>query len=226
MKRRDCVKLLAATALAPAWLRRAFADVSVHADGVELRDGPSLVLVIPRDDNAKWDRGDAFGALLQHASDGELAPLALVDLVAQPAATFGVAGDPLMILVPGKSDGDAPKLRILDGKLPPPPVVARSTIPEQVRVASRQRVALLARLIGDALARLRACDRRSDATLAAIARARYVEEPPRGVHWAHSTMCGLEVEGAPELADQVDCGMGALTDESRRFLYLFTRRRR
>ncbi len=47
---------------------------------------PTLVLVIPADDSARWRRGMAFGELLNHGSDQDLAPLAMYEVI---CATMG-----------------------------------------------------------------------------------------------------------------------------------------
>jgi hypothetical protein len=221
------MRLLAAAALWPTWLRRAFADVTVHGDALlrrdGRRDGPTLVLIVPRDDHDKWDRGEAFGELLNYGSDRDLAPLALVDVVCLPAQKLDIKGDPLMVFV------DGGKQQLLDGKLPRIPndafseVLAGGDSPAQI-AASDARIALLSRLIRRALGPRRDADARSDASLATLARARYVKRPPPGTHWAHSGGCGYTIEGAPDLNHDVDCGMGHVPHRSARFLYFLTRR--
>jgi hypothetical protein len=222
VKRRDCIGLLAAAALWPAWLRRAFADVTVRGTAPLHIVAPTLVLIIPQKDDDKLDRGQAFGELLNYGSDHDLAPLALVDVVCLPAARLDVAGDPLMVFV----DGD--KKQILDGKLPA--LFPRNQRGEYVytdenaSTVTPRRMALLAALIQRALGPRRAADARGDGALAEVARARYVERAPAGTHWARDGGCGVDVEHAPELSDNVDCGMGHVPYRSARFLFFFTRR--
>src|SRR4051812_67884 len=99
MNRRHFLRVSSAAALAfasaPAWLRRAFADSSCPADAdperlVSLASAYRraqqtgrrlLVLVIPEQAMLGWDRGAAFGELLNHGSDEQLAPLASVEVV-------------------------------------------------------------------------------------------------------------------------------------------------
>jgi hypothetical protein len=218
------MKLLAAAALWPGWLRRAFSDVTVRGEVPARIHGPTLVLVLPQKDELKYERGTAFGELLNYGSDRDLAPLALANVVCLSATQLPipVAGDPLMVF----DDGD--KQQILDGKLPKL-VYPRNEFdwdrpePEVVQ-ATERRMALLAGLIQRALGPYRAADKRSDATLAALARARYVKRPPPGTHWANGGTCGITVENAPELSENVDCGMGHVPYRSGRFLYFYTRR--
>jgi hypothetical protein len=216
------MRLLAATALWPAWLRRAFADVTVHGAIPARIVGPTLVLIIPRKDNDKLDRGQAFGELLNYGSDRDLAPLALVNVVCLPANQLDVKGDPLMVFV----DGD--KKQILDGDLPPLPTLGDPRdfehVDENANRVTQRRMALLAGLIQRALGPRRAADKRGDVALSDLARAHYVKQPPAGTHWANGGGCGVEVENAPELSDNVDCGMGHVPYRSARFLFFFTRR--
>ena len=82
----------AAGATMPAWLAACFRAEGEPGDplggaGVDRlddalraarRDGkPLLAIVIPRDDDAKYERGEAFGALLTHGPTRALADLAL-----------------------------------------------------------------------------------------------------------------------------------------------------
>lgn len=103
MKRRAFIATMAA---APWFIRRAFGDTSVvgaTGSGARTTTRPTLVLVVPRDETARWNRGLVFGELLNHGSDRELAPLALVDVVCAPAADFGVKDEPLMLYVVGNT---------------------------------------------------------------------------------------------------------------------------
>jgi hypothetical protein len=179
-------------------------------------------LIIPREDRDKIDRGQAFGELLNYGSDRDLAPLALVNVVCLPAAQLDLANDPLMVFV----DGD--KRQILDGKLPmlPDPHEAHAfdKLDPDVVKATDRRMALLGGLIQHALGSRRALDQRGDAALSGLARARYVQKPPPGTHWANGGMCGITVEHAPELSETVDCGMGHVPYRSGRFLYFYSRR--
>ena len=199
MKRRAFILGLAA---APWFVRRAFGDASIAdagagaatvATGVRSSPPtrPTLVLIVPRDDGARWDRGSAFGALLNHGGDRDLAPLALVDVVCARAAHYGVADEPLMLLVVGSS------VRRLNAGLPKD---------------DGGRIRVLGALVREVLP----IEGKSARELAAVARERYVKRAPRGARWGRTTMCGNEYEEGP--AEMVDCGMGHVPDVSRRFL--------
>src|SRR5689334_1173977 len=94
MKRRSFLVGGAAAALTswPAWIARAFDPDSTCSDSERLeglfdsyrnarRAGkPLLVLVIPKDDDKKWERGTWFGQVLNYGADDTLAMLSLVTL--------------------------------------------------------------------------------------------------------------------------------------------------
>lgn len=62
--------------------------------------------------------------------------------------------------------------------------------------------------------------------LAQAARARLRDREIPGSRWARSTGCGEDIENAPpEEQTMVDCGMGNVPAESRRFLWFFTRKK-
>ena len=191
VKRRAFIVGLSA---APWFIRRAFGDASIGSPAAA-PTRPTLVLVVPRDDGARWERGSAFGELLNHGGDRELAPLALVDVVCARAKDFGVSDEPLMLLVVGSTvhrlnavlpKDDAGRIRVLGG-------LVREVLPLEGKSAG---------------------------ALAAAARERYVKKAPRGARWGHTTMCGNEYEEGP--AEMVDCGMGHVPEASRRFLDFYT----
>ena len=199
MKRRAFLVGLAA---APWWIRRAFGDASVGGEraigaaAVAQTARPTLVLVVPRGASERWERGAAFGELLNHGGDRELAPLALVDVVCAPARDFGVAGEPLMLLVVGST------VHRLDGPLPK-------------RDADRRA------WLGAFARKLVPLDGKSAGELAKLARERYVKKAPRGARWGRTTMCGAEYDEGP--AEVVDCGMGSLDGPARRFLDFYVK---
>jgi hypothetical protein len=204
MKRRA---FLVGLASAPLWIRRAFGDASVGGARVGLRAGdaatttttttrPTLVLVVPRDENERWERGAAFGEWLNHGDDRALAPLALVDVVCAPARDFGVSGSPLLLLVVGST------VHRLDGALPKGAADRRARI-------------------GDFVRKLVPIDGKSVGELAKSARERYVKKAPRGARWGRTTMCGAEYDEGP--ADAVDCGMGSVSEPARRFLDFYVK---
>lgn len=103
MKRRRFLAGTAAAALTswPAWIARAFDPESTCSDGERLeglfdsyrnarRAGkPLLVLVIPTDDNEKWERGAWFGQVLNYGADDTLAMLSLVTLSCATSEELG-----------------------------------------------------------------------------------------------------------------------------------------
>lgn len=102
MKRRA---FIAALATAPWFIKRAFGDASLRDSRVAGRPTtrPTLVLVVPRDQSDRWQRGKIFGEMLTHADDTLLARLALVDVTCARAADFGTRGEPLMLFVVGST---------------------------------------------------------------------------------------------------------------------------
>ena len=200
MKRRAFV---ASLAMAPLWLRRAFADASIGAApagggaraGATATDRPRLVFVVPRDARARAERGAAFTDLLLNGRDRDLAPLALADVVCAPASDFGVAGEPLMLFVVGST------VRVLDVVSPPEGQRSRE---------------YLGALIREVLP----VPGKSEHELAGVARRRYVTRAPRGARWGRTTMCGIEYEKGPP-AEAVDCGMGHVGESARRFLSFY-----
>lgn len=87
------------------------------------RGKPLLVLVIPRESDAKWDRGRALGAWINHADEEGMADLALVDVVC--AGAEEVAGEfpeidpveePWMFFVDTR--GVLPMVQPIDPELP------------------------------------------------------------------------------------------------------------
>ena len=203
MKRRA---FIAGLATAPLWIRRAFGDASVGGARVGLRANgaattaaatrPALVLIVPPDEGERWERGAAFGDWLNHGDDGALAPLALVDVICAPARDFGVSGDPLMLFVVGST------VHRLDGALP------KGDGPRRA-------------LIGGFVRKLVWTEGKPIAELAKAARERYVKKAPRGARWGRTSMCGAEYEEGP--ADAVDCGMGSVSEPSRRFLDFYVK---
>ena len=117
MKRRALLGAAAASAgvlTCPSWLARAFAQVTASEELAALSDAyrraqrtgrPLLVLVIPAQQEARWDRAQALGELLNHGGDDVLADLALAEVACATMATLRTlvpqagTGEPLMVLV-------------------------------------------------------------------------------------------------------------------------------
>jgi len=192
MKRRA---FLVGFAAAPWWIRRAFADASVGGMRASPTTRPTLVFVVPRAEADHWERGAAFGELLNHGGDRDLAPLALADVECARADRFGVRDEPLLVFVEGST------VRELRGTLPKGDAARR-------------------RMLGDFIREVLPLTGKSPRQLAAVARQRYVKKAPRGARWGNTGMCGASYEEGP--ADNVDCGMGSLDEPSRRFLDFYT----
>jgi hypothetical protein len=118
MHRRDFLRTAAAgTALAalPGWLAGCFQSVVKQGDlGPDLDAArrraasagkPLLVLVIPKADEGRHERGTLFGGLLNHGGDEALADLALAEVACGTTDDVGRAlghvadGEPLALLV-------------------------------------------------------------------------------------------------------------------------------
>jgi len=141
----------------PVWLRRAFGAESGGACPLpEGHDGtmrwrrivsnayrraqqagkPLLAFVVPKIDagdegpgfERMWDRGRAFGELLNHGDDEALATLALAEIVCAPMSALralapSLEGEPLMVLI--ETDVVPARVRALDVELPQPERWAR-----------------------------------------------------------------------------------------------------
>jgi hypothetical protein len=206
MKRRA---FLAGFLAAPWLVREAFGDASISGPARVTATEPTLVLVVPKDERTRWDRGAAFGELLNHGSDRDLAPLATVDVMCARASQLGAKGDPLMLYVEGG------RVWQLNGVLPQYHQYGRGRRdldPDEAAVA-QERIELLSTLIREVLPR----PRLPIAQAAARARARWVQHAPSGSRWGHADGCGTWYEGEDK-SDAPDCGMGHVPAASARFL--------
>ncbi|MGK3968470.1 hypothetical protein WMF01_48765 [Sorangium sp. So ce1667] len=186
-----------------------------------------LVLVIPADDSAKWERGRAFGELLNFGADRDLAPLAGVEVVCATMADLrkivpgAGGGEPLMVLV--RTDKVPAAATPLDASLPA--FKSRRSLDrsswEQRQKDEEKIAAQRIGALGDLLRRALGADERNAAARAAGVRARLVKQPPAGAHWASSNGCGTTIEGVEENG-AIGCGMGHVPEKSRRFLYFFS----
>ena len=208
-------------AAAPCLISRACADASVAATAPSpspslaarlVRRGPTLA--VPRPAEERRDRGAACGELLDHGGGDLLAPLATVDVECAASAELGVAGDPLLLFVDGKS------VRPLDAALPQYHISDDGDDDQEAQTTA-QRIAVPARLIHRSLEPCMsgATSTREDAALSC---SRYRERPPRGARWARTRGCGTRDEEAPRGA-MPDCGMGQVRAQSARFLAFHVR---
>ena len=187
------------------------------------------MFVIPDDDGKKWERGRAFGELLNHGSAAQLAPLGLCEVVcATMAEVRGLlpsagAGEPLMVLI---DSAQVPaRVQRIDPMLPDYPNEQRFDADWATRVKredaiSDQRIAVLARHLTAAVAPDSSSLAGREAALAGEVRDRLVKQRVPGSHWANASGCGTRVE---EDKDEVGiaCGMGHVPSKSSRFLYLY-----
>ncbi|AKT36694.1 hypothetical protein [Chondromyces crocatus] len=185
-----------------------------------------LVFIIPLSNELKNERGHAFGELLNHGGDADLAPLSDVEVVCATLADLKKVvpdagdGEPLMVLVHTQS---TPTATPLDTPLPVDPPDATTSWEER----RKQEDALIVRRIAALGALLRkglGADERKVEARAAGVRARLVKQPPAGARWASASGCGVTIEGEQN-RPMMACGMGHVPEKSRRFLYFFSLQR-
>lgn len=250
MKRRQVLGMASSAAVAalwPAWLRAAFADTPacdvpagalarVAALSAAMKRGreagrPLLVCVIPEDDMAKWERGHAFGELLNHGDDVQLAPLARVEVACATMADLkrlvpnAGAGEPMMVLVAtDRVPAPVRQINVTLSAYPTSFIYQEGETREQREktedAISDQRIAAMADAIRGAVG----ADDAHAADLAKEVRARLVKRPLAGSRWAKGYGCGAEIEGDKD-SFGVACGMGHVPKKSTRFLYFFTKQR-
>jgi hypothetical protein len=201
MKRRA---FLAGFLAAPWLVRQAFGDASLGGTPRVTATEPTLVLVVPKDAQQRWDRGTAFGEFLNYGRDRDLAPLGAIDVVCAPAARFGIAGDPLMLYV------EHGRIWQIDGVLPQ---YGGFALDAGAEATAKERIELLSALIREVVPR----PKLPIAQAAGRARARWVNHAPPGGRWMHAESCGSSVEGE-ERGDMPDCGMAHVPAASARFL--------
>jgi hypothetical protein len=238
---RTSVSGAAALALAgaPGFIRRAFADSSCAPQPrarlaslagayrrAQRAGTPLLVLIVPEDVDAQWDRGMAWGELLNHGTDAQLAPLARVEVACASMrdvvelAPSAAGREPLAMAI--DTAGSPAQVTRIDGNLPQyPSDFRRGDWQEITRVEAgitSARIELIARLLRDALAPNG--DAGDAAVLAQSVRARLTDHPPVGARWARSSGCGTIVEGQNDNS-VFGCGMGHVPEKSQRFLAFF-----
>lgn len=223
---------------APRWIQKAFAAEPSSKTLVfdayrRARRGrrPLLVFIIPADPAKRWQRGHAIGAFITHATDAQLAPLALCEVVCATAAH-------VHLLVPGAPAGE-PLAMLIDTTAVPATVDAvtvdldnpvtvggrggnwqeREAAANKIVQANIDRIAVA---VGDTIERRAGT---AKPALAASARARLSDIEIPGARWAHSGGCGTTYEhpdkNAPVVA--IGCGMGFTPEKSRRFLFLLAK---
>jgi hypothetical protein len=233
MNRRHFLLLTGALATAPAFIRRAFADESLlplppgaeplaSLAGAYRRAQRSskalLVLVIPRDDGHKWDRGAAFGAFLNYGDDDAIAPLDGCEVVCAGMAEVkklvpsAPDGEPLMVVI--DTQRVPATARALDATLPEyPDRFARGADDWKALTAREDRITERRMTLLDALLQ--------PLGVAGDVRARLVKRRIPGSHWANASGCGTNVEDDGDDSMHLACGMGHVPSRSSRFLYLY-----
>jgi hypothetical protein len=204
------------------------AGVSEAYRAAQRAQRPLLVLVIPEDNSARWDRGTSFGALLNHGPDDALVALGLVELACAPMSALrqlvpqAPAGEPLMVLIdPSRMPATA---AALDAPLPPMPSDPHA-LDDALDAAIDARIAALASLLRRGLAsRLAALTPSARAAAQQRAIDTHRAHRIRGSYWATDDGCGVYVEEVPEVGGY-DCGMGHTPPRARRFLHFFAARR-
>ncbi|MBN8612860.1 MAG: hypothetical protein J0L92_19855 [Deltaproteobacteria bacterium] len=221
----------------------AFAQERVPSDGLlaglseayraaQRAGRPLLVLVIPEDNGARWERGSALGAFLNHGTDDAMTAVGSCELTCAPMTVLrqlvpqAPPGEPLLVLVdPARVPAS---VSAIDPALPPEPPYA---VDGEDWEAQRTRedayvdaqIAAISNAVVAALATRIAASTPAQRT-AARARAidTYRAHRVRGSYWAFSGGCGVSVEDAPpQLESMVACGMGHTPERARRFLYFF-----
>ena len=243
MKRRHALFGLSAATAALAWpsmITQAFAQTSERAPAdafssleqawreAQTHGRPMLVLVIPNDPTLNWERGRAFGALINHGSDTAMQSLGLAQLACARMSDMRrlfpntPSGEPLMFLVePGMLD---PAVSALDAAWPTRSETMRAPSFHESRAAddalfTRQLAIvteILERGLGVRRRRLSIAARRASA---ARATATYRSQSVPGSHWALRGGCALQVEGHARIGG--GCGMGHTPALAERFLYFF-----
>jgi len=159
----------------PAWAGdeavAAMGDVAAAYRRAKGLGKPLLVLVIPATDDTKYERGQVFGALLNHGGTGVNLDLALCELVCATAADVTkqvdgvkIEGDPLMVLV---ETGETPRAVPINPEIKYDLEDAWEAGREQYDKATKERLDKVAASLRAAVAP----DRESVAVRAALAQA-------------------------------------------------------
>ncbi|MBN8612859.1 MAG: hypothetical protein J0L92_19850 [Deltaproteobacteria bacterium] len=233
---------IGAAAAWPALVSNAFAQDRVPEDGAlaglseayrtaQRSARPLLVLVIPDDNGARWDRGSALGAFLNTGSDAAMVAVGSCEVtcatmtVLRQLVPQAPAGEPLMVLVdptrvPAVVSAIDPAL---PAEIPFPAGDANQWDAHYAQLDARvdQQVAAIEGALLEAL-RARSSSMSSAQRDAARARAvdTYRAHRIRGSYWANQSGCGVHVEEVP-VTGGIGCGMGHTPVRARRFLYFF-----
>ncbi len=239
MKRRSVLAGLSVGSAVLAWpalISRAFAqeDDATPADAfsslqqawrdAQANHRPLLVLVIPSEPLAAWDRGRAFGAVINHGSDEALAAIGVSELACARMREVrrlfpnAPAGEPLMLVIRGEASS---AMQVLDAPWPEEVGHFRGGWREQADTRLVSQMAIVTQLLQTGLgAAVQALS--PAARLAARERtiATYRAHRVPGSHWANTAGCGTTIEEAP-VTGGIGCGMGHVPEQAQRFLFFF-----
>ena len=208
-------------AAVPGWIQKAFAGepssktLVFDAYRRARRTGRSLlVFVIPARRDDRWVRGSALGAFITYATDAQLAMLAHCAVVCATVAHVhqlvpkAPAGEPLALLI----DTSAVPARVhaITAELADP--YANEADADDITTANIARVAEA----------FRAALGPGDPQLGADVRTRLSDRDVPGARWANALGCGVSYEH-PDKDDGAggwECGMGRVSEKSKRFLEL------
>jgi hypothetical protein len=214
---------LAAT---PGWIQQAFAGEPSSKTLVfdayrraRHAGQPLLVFLIPNDPTERWRRGVVLGAFITYATDAQLAPLARCEVVCATTAHVhelvpnAPTGEPLALLI--DTTAVPASVVAINATLADPSATHDDAAADQLVMTNVESVAKsLAAALGTA-----------DPKLADAVRTRLSKRDVPGARWASSLGCGVSYEH-PDKADEqmgmVACGMGFVSEKSRRFLELLT----
>lgn len=226
------VALLASFAAEAAGPRTDRAAMAVLSDGwsrARAERMPLLILVIPSDEAARWTRGQALGAWLNHGEKARPLVGSVVWVCASMAhlrmfmPDLGVRGEPWMVLVDPM--GVPPEVQAI---APDVPEMPGGSDMDRAAFAAAEDAAVdgqIAALTAGLDAAMRAWGRgprdlTAEARQVAVHRAADgLRAPPPGAAWANSWGCGVEIEGGEPSG--IMCGMGHVPARATRFLYFY-----
>ena len=235
---------LALASVAPALIATSFAEgpttdlaaLTGAWDRARSTGRPLLVIVIPASTDALWERGRAWGELINHGSERARALLGQVELVCAHAASLrvfapGVEEEPdawAWVISTDRVPAMLRSVQVVQPPLPDPWEGRGSDNWEQVRrredeVIDARILAFTASLAG-AITPLTGgvdhLDANTRSVLAAETKDRFATEAPANARWAQARGCGVVVEGENDNM-RVGCGMGHVPLRSARMLWFF-----